>query len=254
LDFLKDLSEAWSQRLRSPIIGSIALSFFAINWQPIWYLLFADRPVRQKFLFFEANTTPYTLILCPILVGVALAMASPWLRMVGAWWAQFPYFRMKRLQYKTAHDLKVIQMTFEAERAEGEASLIEAEANLQAKRDRAKINAAKLLEEATDVGGDELKEDLEIDRWYNRRSDAARTLLTEASRGGGEITVRKFIGGNAISAGRHSFDSLSSPRELAKIEAGISELERHSLIRSQNPDRSLFKMTEMGYEVSDQIK
>ena len=58
VDFLANLWNAWLQRMRTPFIGSITLSFIAINWQPIWYLLFADKPVSDKFDFFNTPVPP----------------------------------------------------------------------------------------------------------------------------------------------------------------------------------------------------
>jgi hypothetical protein len=56
-DFIKDSTEAWFQRIRSPIIGSIGLAFAAYNWKPLSYLIFADEPAIAKFQFFDANTS-----------------------------------------------------------------------------------------------------------------------------------------------------------------------------------------------------
>ena len=59
LDIFKDSAEAWLQRVRSPILGSAALLFFAINWKPIWYLVFADKPVLEKLDYFDTNTSEH---------------------------------------------------------------------------------------------------------------------------------------------------------------------------------------------------
>ncbi len=175
MEFFKDLSEAWSQRLRSPFIGSIALSFFAVNWQPVWYLLFADRPVRQKFLYFDANTSLVSLAVIPIVVGVALALATPWLRTLGTWWAQGPNGKMKEIQHNAAHKLKILEISTELVR-------VEAEANLQATQERAKIDAAKRLEEAATVGGQELKAELEEERRVNEPELPTTTSIGSVSK------------------------------------------------------------------------
>ncbi|MBO9445501.1 hypothetical protein [Ruegeria sp. R14_0] len=266
LDFLKDLSEAWSQRLRSPIIGSIAISFFAVNWQPIWYLLFADRPVRQKFLYFDANTSFFSLAVFPVLAGVILAMATPWLRTLGAWWAQRPNLRMNSIQHKAAHDLKVLEILMETER-------VDAEANLQAKQERAKIEAARRLEEAGEVGGEELKEDIEKDRqsnsgdqfndrgffgnirdWSGILSPVASQFLTSASRGDGLIIFDKTLAGTKVSAGKRSYGQHRIGRELANLESALEELKRFSLIKSQNASGTHFVLTTDGYTAADQLE
>ena len=259
MEFLPNLWNAWLQRIRAPIIGAISLSFIAINWQPIWYLLFADQPVRQKFLFFDANTSISTLIFYPVIVGVLLAMTSPWLRLVGTWWTQFPISRIRRIQSDRDHDQKVHQEYLLKKQAIAATERVEAEADLHAKQDEAIISAETRRQKATIVGGDTLKADLEKDRWQNRLSEIAQTLLSEASREDGEIQVTSFLGGTRIRAGHFTLPSpddprtsgKDGPRELAKIEAGISELENQNLIRSQNAENTYFKITELGYEVSD---
>ena len=259
MEFLANLWNAWLQRIRAPVIGSISLSFIAINWQPIWYLLFADQPMRQKFLFFDANTSISTLIFYPVIVGVLLAATSPWLKLVGTWWTQFPISRIRRIQSDRDHDQKVHQEYLLKKQAIAATERVEAEANLHAKQDEAIISAETRRQEATDLGGDTLKADLEKDRWQNRLSEIAQTLLREASRDDGEIHVTHFIGGTRIRAGKFTLPSPNdlrasgkdAPKELAKIEAAISELENANLIKSQNAENTNFKLTILGYEVSD---
>ena len=107
VDFLANLWNAWQQRIRAPFIGSIALSFIAINWKPIWYLLFANATARDKFHFFDNNTSLFSLIFIPVILGIFLALISPWLRLVGTWWTQVPASTMKKIQADSEHDLKV---------------------------------------------------------------------------------------------------------------------------------------------------
>ena len=251
MGFLTELSNALSQRMRTPSIGSILLSFFVINWQPIWYLLFADRPVRQKFLFFEANTSLSTLLFYPLFIGAALAIISPWLRMAGVWWAQFPSRKIERIKVKSDHEGQIIRMTYDRIKTETSVEQLAAKENLQAKRDESKIKAERLLLEAKEVGGDKLKKDLEKDRWKNRLSETACSLLRETTRGDNQVQVQSMPGRTIIRAGRFSFDSLDGPEVFEKAEDAVSELEKNSLIESMDEKNTHYEITRLGYSVAN---
>lgn len=154
MDALKDLVEAFSQRIRSPIVGSIAIVFVLANWKPIWYLLFAERPVRQKFRYFDASTDTISLYCIPIGVGVVYAFGLPWVKWAGAWIAQKPHAMLYDLQDGQAS----------ARRIKGyERATIEekAKANLDAARETALLEAAKRRQQASELGEEELSKFVE---------------------------------------------------------------------------------------------
>lgn len=156
-ELFKQIGEAWNERLRSPFLGSIFLFFLAANWRPIFYLLFAEKPVRARFLFFDANTSHVSLYLIPIGGGVTFALASPWLKLLGAWVASFPKARLHSLEETEAQKRRIAKYQLAAREEEAKAALEAAE------EDR-KIDAAKRLEEAKNVQGSELEEELKRDR------------------------------------------------------------------------------------------
>lgn len=154
MDALKDLIEVFLQRIRSPIIGSIAIAFVLVNWKPVWYLLFAERPARQKILYFEENTDPTSLYLWPIGLGVAYAFGLPWVKYVGAWVAQIPHALLHEIQDGQAS----------ARRIKGyERAAIEekAKANLDATRETALLAAAERRQQASELGEEELSKFVE---------------------------------------------------------------------------------------------
>ena len=169
VDFLTNLWNAWLQRMRAPFIGSITLSFIAINWQPIWYLLFTNEPVSRKFSYFNLHTSLSTLIIDPVIIGMSLALASPWLRLVGTWWTQLPTLRLKKIQANREHDIKIhheylkrdqifaIKKRVEAEtkRDEAEAARVEAETKrAEAETERAEAEAARVEADTKRAGAE----------------------------------------------------------------------------------------------------
>jgi hypothetical protein len=83
-EILKDIISALNGRLRSHFFGSVFLAFVGTNWKVLFYLIFANRPVRAKFLYFDENTDICSLLIVPVVIGLIIAPASPWIKFVGA--------------------------------------------------------------------------------------------------------------------------------------------------------------------------
>jgi hypothetical protein len=94
-ELFKQMLEAAGERIRSPFFGSILLVFFGINWREMFYLLFADKPVRARILYFDANTDVLSLLVYPAVLGIIAALLMPWVAVVGAWFAQQPKAKLK---------------------------------------------------------------------------------------------------------------------------------------------------------------
>ncbi len=165
-EFLKDGAEAFSQRLRSPIIGSIILAVLLLNWKALLYLVFADQPVAVKFHFFDMNTTAWTLYILPVAIGVTYAFAVPWVRLAGAWVAKTPTDRLRKLQSDTALDQKIY-------RSKKEAELEKAEADAEAAREQRKIDAADRLKQAEEIDGSRVAEEIKEEREKQKTVDLA---------------------------------------------------------------------------------
>lgn len=88
--FFEFVKEALKDQLRSPFYRSIAFVYVAINWKAWFYLFFADMPVSVRLRFFELNTDIQSLFWWPITGGLILAVASPWLVLLGAAFAEVP--------------------------------------------------------------------------------------------------------------------------------------------------------------------
>lgn len=103
MDGLKELVEAFSARIKSPIIGSIALAFVIVNWRPLFFLLFSGESADSKFLFFSCNTTGYSLYLYPVIAGLIFALILPWVNFLGAKAVEAPITRHRNMQLDATH-------------------------------------------------------------------------------------------------------------------------------------------------------
>lgn len=178
-DFFRELFEAASSRLRSPFLGSVALVFAAVNWQPLYYMFFADKPVRARLLYFDANA----VLLLPVGIGIAVAVAAPWLRWIGAWLAKFPSRLLHDLQQVEDQGKRIFMLRQQAD-------LEEAQGRLEEAKETRKIEAAKRDEAANrlpdSVSKSDLLEDLAESRADQESKNSAPINGTQAVRFGAE--------------------------------------------------------------------
>lgn len=156
IDLLKDFFASANARVRSPILGSITIAFVATNWKELFYIFAADRPVRARILYFEANTNSWDLIWFPLIVGTALAIGFPWLRLAGAALARLPSRLLSHMQSDEDH-AKEIRRLVNATKLES------AKAAFEEEEENRKISAAKRLKTAVEVSP-KLAGELEAER------------------------------------------------------------------------------------------
>jgi hypothetical protein len=175
-EYFKQIVDAWGDRLRSPVLGSVLIFFVATNWQSLFYLFFADKPVRARLLYFDANTDGWSLYVMPVIGGVILAIAVPWISLAGAFLAKFPRAILHEVQSSEALKRRIVEYGLKADEEEAKASLEEV-------RERRKIDAAKRLNEAEELSS-ELREEIEEER----ENDSPSRNLDPTS-----IEILKFV-------------------------------------------------------------
>lgn len=188
MDGLKELVEAFSARIKSPIIGSIALAFIAINWRAVFFLFFSGEPASDKFAYFTENTTGLSLYLYPVIVGLAFALLVPWVNFLGAKAIESPVTNHRNMQLDAAHTL--------AERKTRHAIDME---TVSAEHRKALLESAKVDQEIKEADIDEdVRADLEdklveskgaepvktadLGNTQKPLSDAAETLFMRAAK------------------------------------------------------------------------
>ncbi len=150
----KDSYAEYSDRIRSPLFGAIVISFLIFNWRPLWFLIFADEKVIQKFEFFDSATSAWTLYTGPIVIGLVAAVGLPWIKLLGSWIASEPVMLLKSHQ---AQQVSLIRIENFDRRIQEENARKKHE---EAIADRA-VSAAKRQKEALEIGGTELAKSLE---------------------------------------------------------------------------------------------
>jgi hypothetical protein len=227
----------------------------------LWYLFFADRPVAFKLDYFELKTDPNSLIWYPLFFGVALALLTPFLRLVGAWCAKWPTFKLKTLQKDQARDLLIHEENKKEELEESRSRAEDARAVRIAKQEREKIDAAKRKNEAALLGNDvSLKVDevrrnaIPINEVSNELGDIelAISLLQAAalSEDGNAQIDGLDVNHRNPSLGRETtVFTLESHRNRMQADHLISQLDELGLVIGKRD--SGFSITARGYDYLD---
>lgn len=79
MDWIKELIETVSNRVKVPVYSSILISLLLFNWKVVFYLTFAKATIIEKFAYFDIHTGPDSLG-WPILIGTLLTISSPWIK------------------------------------------------------------------------------------------------------------------------------------------------------------------------------
>lgn len=203
MEALKDLLESMSQRLKSPIIGYVITSFILVNWKP-FFVLISGEEVQSKFKYFDDNTSFISLVILPFIFGVTVALAAPWISLLGAMWAELPTRKRKILSLRSSYEIAILRNRLSYEQSLKVDSIIKsAKQDVEVKRiDDEEIRSIveKRIEEmrnSFDKDGDTQRKMSELD--YNERqaknlerqsdlarqvgdTDRANLLLAEATR------------------------------------------------------------------------
>lgn len=257
VELMKQIVEAWSERLRSPFLGSIALSFVVINWKVLFYLFFADEPVHARILYFEENTSRDCLVWYPLAFGISFALLSPWLTLIGAWFARKPKDWIHYLQDDASRDRRIREYS---RKAEEEAAM----AKYEAEQEQRKIDRAKRLDEAKKVDDAGLEEEIRSDREKRDTSngtsaideldDFQKLVIADlAVQDVGPKRVSEIIEGSKFSEqARRLNENLNTQRLKVDTQAALNSLKRLKLV--YEPTLSRWSLTSEGYAVSDELR
>lgn len=227
-------------------MGSVILSSMFVNWKPFWFLLFADKDVFEKFQFFDLNTSIWTLFLYPLALGIALALALPWVRLVGAILAQHPVDLLRKRQSDASHNQRLYRLEHDIK--EGKAR-----AQLEKTREEAQIEAAERLAKAQEIDK-KLAENIIDERQANEDGPSDANLSLEerdliciiAFEGNGFVGTFEISEGYRFVSGEIEF--IIPHRRLLEINASLKKFRRLNYLRELENELTL-----SGYDLADDI-
>lgn len=251
MDFLKEAYEAWSQRVKTPLVGSIVIAFFGWNWKPIWYLFASDESAAMRLRFFEMNTNWQTLFAGPSISGAILALVVPWLAFGGAYFTVKPFAHLKKLQQKMITDQRV-------HRYEEEGREEEAKERLRSKRADNALQKLEQVKQAEAMGDEELAESIKADDIdisnpetiaRNLTKMEARVLKVLKASSNRSVRLEHFDNGNRSVV--RSPLGFAERREYLEAKVALGDLQLKGLVEGVKMNEN--RLTLKGFEVADYL-
>lgn len=258
-DILKEYIEAWSQRIRSPVLGYFIIAYAALNWQELFYIIFSDESVSVRLRFFELRTNLHSLLLCPALSSAAAAFFLPWINFGFSWATKEAIRRSRQMQTSEAYKNELHKFR--------QRTLLEdAKAEYDRAREDAKIAAAKRLDAARSLENPELEAEILADRARKPIypiSDKENSVLEDISPLEKDIIlllgnsndhqsmqhfVKSAVNFKSYLATARNFTSIRLESEL---RSAVNRLKGIGII--EEPGVGLYNLTDLGYQLFDTI-
>jgi len=180
---MREVIEAFSSRIRSPLYGYFLISVIALNWKALFYLFFANEKVTHRIVYFEEHTSFATLLGYPLLFAALFTILYPWLNYAFLYLCRKPTELRNTVQAQSDHNLIIRKQEMEEVRSR----LLKVRENDLI--DRVKRN--ELLNEIKDTEArDKLSEDIEKLR---QGSDGSTTSAKDKEEALGVLEYRLKI-------------------------------------------------------------
>ena len=203
---MKDVIDAISARIKAPYFGYAVLAFFALNWKGIFLLIVStDSPVARVSLF-EAETSVWSLVVWPLIVGAFVAFTSPWIAFVFQVLSKKPALLIEMQKLEAAHHVVVKQTELESARSK-----------LIAERENELIERAKRDDGLSAIRNESKREELKK-QLSSLRKD--RDTLSEELRDvSGGLALQEEKQGSYRRAGQEEFSLKAQDRSRKEIDA-----------------------------------
>jgi hypothetical protein len=257
---MHDVLDAISARIKAPYFGYALLAFIGLNWRGIFLLTVTTGAPQERLAAFDAQTSVWSLLVLPLLVGGFVTLLSPWIRLGFGLLSKLPFEKIDNLHLDSEHKKTIRKTQLEQSRsaffASKESELIE-----RAKRD----------EEVLEIEDEQLKEklkseidalrrerermsiDLSAERSDARLSPQEREILKAAAQDkSGSIMRMSYIGGRTIQAGRLTFGEESS-RDFARYDSALNDLVSKGLVIAVGHKGEMFELTHSGWQLADAL-
>lgn len=257
---MHDVLDAISARIKAPYFGYALLAFIGLNWRGIFLLTVTSGSPQERLAAFDAQTSAWSLVLLPLLIGGLVTLVSPWVRLGFSLLSKRPFEHIDNLHLDSEHKKTIRKTQLEQSRsaffASKESELIE-----RAKRDeevleiedeqlkeklKKEIDALRRERERMSVGLNEHENDVRV-------SAQEREILKAAAQDkSGSIMRMSYIGGRIIQVGGRIFGEESS-RDFAKYESALTDLVSKGLVSAVGHKGEMFELTHAGWQLADAL-
>jgi hypothetical protein len=264
MESLKEIFDALSQRIKSPIFGYIILAFIAINWKPLYYLFFSGKPALMKFDFFEKNTDTWSLYLCPFGFGLIAALAAPHISNWGAWWAIKPINAMRKREVSAAHEVLQAKNKLTAER-DNERAIYEQGLIDEAKRDvqieslpdEQKVDLQKQIDELRASGykpTNPQKGSMTLGGILDILPLSLEIVFAIGQSKSAKMSFQSTSEGRVYSIDDWKIDNNESKRDFARFRSAAEELETLDYIENMGGNGYFFELTGQGHDLYEKLQ
>jgi hypothetical protein len=167
---MKEIFEVLEARIKSPVLGYFALTFMAINWQPLFYLIVESKGAIDRIEYFVANTDWKSLILYPAITSSLIAIIYPWINYIFLYLCIKPTEMKNALQAQSEHTLLIKKKQLEELRSE-----------MLSSAERKLIERAQRDQELESIENEEVKEQLKAEIEQLRSGQSTEIIPNKAS-------------------------------------------------------------------------
>ncbi|WP_417812660.1 hypothetical protein [Thalassospira alkalitolerans] len=271
-DFFDSVFEAWSERIRSPILGSIAIVYLLLNWQPLFYVFFGKVSVLERFQYYNCQPSRWKLLdylpnetlrsyiwsATPILLGLTLAFLLPWVRYYGATLAKSANAKLSTLQENEASRKRIREYKKEKEE-------VDAKAALDASREEAQLAKERRTKQAEEIGEGASERLQEVRATENSErgvglqelDDAEQAAIFALGASGSETLLNFTDDSNVelIEDLREHMGYQDVFRLQTELQEAALRLAEKGLVTHRAVGRGrVFRLTSDGYSIFDELK
>ncbi len=114
---MKEIIEAFSARIKSPVFGYFVFSWMAINWRALFYLVFSNTAIDDRLGHFDKLTNNYSLVILPLIFASIIAVLYPWINYIFLYFCKKPSDLRNNLQAESEHNLLIKRQNLEEARS-----------------------------------------------------------------------------------------------------------------------------------------
>lgn len=255
MDFVKDGITSFLERVKSPILFSIIMTFLATNWKPIWFIIWGDGSAIERLDFYEAHTDAQSLYVVPICLGFLIGISGPWLRWIGSYTAKFPTMRYRSIENDQAAELRLNAISWEIDEQVKRKFLQEsveqaelAAAKADEARDLRQVQRAQRIEDAktindgsaiSSMSGAITDEEDKVNE-LELSTLQKRLLATISEYKQGTYQLTDHVSGPKISfANGDRYEEFSSRKQYLEVENAIADLLHRKLLQGSKSEGSI---------------
>lgn len=84
-DFFQSLIDSYRERIKSPLIGSFALSFIIYNWRPISILFWSNWPIHKRIAWIDKIYCKWESLVWPLVIALFYILILPYINLFFEW-------------------------------------------------------------------------------------------------------------------------------------------------------------------------